>query len=143
MSNQLELEYGLQDIQDAANWLLNHFKSQKIWLFDAQVGSGKTTLITQILKQLGVQHVSGSPTFSIVNQYFANQKLIIHADLYRLKSTEELIDLGFEDQISEADFVCIEWPQLVLPMLFESYVLVHIKTINQTSRLLTASIFFD
>jgi tRNA threonylcarbamoyladenosine biosynthesis protein TsaE len=57
-----------------------------------------------------------SPTYSIVNEYHTNSKTkLYHFDLYRLKSSEELFEIGFEDYVESGNYLFIEWPDLALP----------------------------
>jgi tRNA threonylcarbamoyladenosine biosynthesis protein TsaE len=85
--------------------------------FYGELGSGKTQFIKGICSELGVKNVVNSPTFVIVNEYdYANGKKIFHFDLYRMKNTEEVIDLGFEDYFDKG-LILIEWPELIENLL--------------------------
>lgn len=77
-----------------------------------EMGAGKTTFISEIVRQLG-EDAPSSPTFSIVNEYeVSTGEVVYHFDLYRIKDDLELIDLAFEDYLcSEAKYVFIEWPE--------------------------------
>ncbi len=82
-----------------------------------ELGSGKTQLIKGICSSLGVKDVVNSPTFVIVNEYTSSSgKKIFHFDLYRMKSTDEVLDMGFEDYLNKG-LVLIEWPELVENLL--------------------------
>jgi len=89
------------------------------------MGSGKTTLIKALCKELGCRDEASSPTYAIVNEYHGEQ-LIYHFDLYRLKDEEELMDIGFSDYIESGAYCLIEWPELALPFL-DSYISVDIS----------------
>lgn len=80
-------------------------------LFYGPMGSGKTTLIRALMKEIGAGEAS-SPTFSIVNEYESPRGLIYHFDLYRLEKEEELEDIGFEDYLYAGNICLIEWPAL-------------------------------
>lgn len=85
--------------------------------FYGELGSGKTRFIKGICSELGVKDVVNSPTFVIVNEYsYSNGKKIFHFDLYRMKSTEEVIELGFEDYFDKG-LILIEWPELIEKLL--------------------------
>jgi len=81
-----------------------------IILFTGELGGGKTTFITGIAEGLGLEEKISSPSFTLVNEYSAGGKKLIHADLYRLDGAEEIAGIGMEDYIYDRDnIVCIEW----------------------------------
>ena len=93
----MKQKYNLDHISNAAQWVLKNCKS-RILLFDGPMGSGKTTLIKEISKQLDVDDVTSSPTFSLVNEYLSNTgETIYHFDFYRIEDEEEAFDMGIED----------------------------------------------
>ena len=95
----IDITYQLNDITKVATLLIDKLKDYKIWAFNASMGTGKTTLINEICKQLGITETSSSPTFSIINEYEINKKeLIYHYDFYRINIPEEVFDLGVEEQ---------------------------------------------
>jgi tRNA threonylcarbamoyl adenosine modification protein YjeE len=86
-------------------------------LFDGEMRSGKSTLIRWILSYYGVQQLAeGSPTFSILHQYDDHPDFgtIVHADLYRLKEWDEVVQTGLEELLWKRNegLVLIEWPSL-------------------------------
>lgn len=91
----------------------------KTFLFYGKMGVGKTTLIKEFLQQLGVKEVSGSPTFSIVNEYGIPNDLIYHFDFYRIDTLEEAYDMGVEDYLYSGNYVFIEWPEKIESLLPE------------------------
>ena len=132
----LNTEYTLSELKTVAQQLLQ--LNEKIILFDAPMGAGKTTLIKELCKQLGSTDNFSSPTYQLVNEYVFPKGKIHHFDLYRLKSLNELIDLGFEDYVSKNSNYCfIEWPQYAEEFLKTDFVKVQIK-IQENIRQLTA-----
>ncbi len=116
--------------KDAAKQLIEFAKDDRVFLFEAPMGSGKTTFIKSLCEVLGVTDSMSSPTYSIVNEYHTAGKLkIFHFDLYRLRSSEELFELGFDEYLSSGHYVFIEWPELALPFL-DSYLRIIINTEN-------------
>ena len=110
-------------------------KDNKVVLFYGEMGSGKTTLIKEICKQLGVIGTISSPTFSLVNEYRTTVKQIVyHFDLYRIKNTEECLDIGIEEYLYSGNYCFIEWPEIVLPLLPENHCSLYIKTENNNTR---------
>lgn len=82
-----------------------------IYLY-GDLGSGKTTLVQTWLKNAGYQGVAGSPTYQLVNRYrLENGKTVLHADLYRLGGSDELLYLDVDEWAASADWIFIEWPE--------------------------------
>jgi tRNA threonylcarbamoyladenosine biosynthesis protein TsaE len=78
------------------------------------MGSGKTTLIKELVKQLGAGDTANSPTFAIVNEYKGEKNKIYHFDLYRLNDFYEALDFGIEEYLDAKDaYVFIEWPDII------------------------------
>ncbi len=109
----------------------------KMIVFYGEMGAGKTTLIKEMCLHLGVLENTSSPTFAIVNQYIGNEK-IYHFDLFRLKSTEELLALGVEEYIDSNAYLFVEWPGLLIPLLEEGqFVSLNIETDTNQKRIIT------
>ena len=79
---------------------------------EGDLGVGKTTLVRAICVGIGVESIEAvtSPTFSIIQQYVAPSGPVVHADLYRLRSDAELEMLGWEELVSGAPVLLVEWP---------------------------------
>ncbi len=127
-SLQLELK-DLSGLPEVARALLNFAGPERIFLFDAAMGAGKTTLIKEMCRQLGCTDALSSPTYSIVNEYNSPTGKIYHFDLYRLKDQEELLDLGIEDYLDGKHYCFLEWPELAENFLAGNYVkiLIHVN----------------
>jgi tRNA threonylcarbamoyladenosine biosynthesis protein TsaE len=115
----VEFEYNLDNLKKASQFILNNSKSN-ILLFSGVVGAGKTTLIKQLCKDLGVLDVVNSPSYSIINEYKTEEKPVFHMDLFRLKK-EELNNLGLIDYLTGENKTIIEWPEIIINELDESY----------------------
>ena len=131
----MSITYSLNDIDLAVNHILKHSKS-KVLLFDAEMGTGKTTLIKALVKALGCQDDVSSPTFSLVNEYVGTDSKIFHFDLYRIEDTEELYDFGIEMYLKDDAYLFVEWPQLLEPILENSYQVVSINLDENLNRVL-------
>ncbi len=125
-------------LDDAADWLIERSGGRRKWFFYGQMGAGKTALVGALAQRLGAKGKTSSPTFSLVNRYFLNEKTaIFHLDLFRLKSLEEAIDIGIEDILYDENWAFIEWPDLIEPIAPpENLFKIRIEPTSQTSRLI-------
>ena len=91
------------------------------------LGSGKTQIAKGICNSLGVKQTVNSPTFIIVNEYNAlNSQIIYHFDLYRMKSLDEILEMGFRDYLDETSIVLVEWPEKIEDILPANAIKIHI-----------------
>lgn len=108
----------LSELTHVAKELLALVGDNRVVCFHGELGAGKTTLIKEICRQLGVSEEVQSPSFSIVNEYVdANNEPVYHFDFYRLKTEEEAYDLGYEQYFFSGYFCFIEWPEKVAGLL--------------------------
>lgn len=120
--------------------LIKGFGNQKIILFYGEMGVGKTTLIKALCKQLGVEEVTSSPTFSIVNEYLAtNNESIYHFDFYRIEKETEVMDMGYEDYFYSGNFCFVEWPEKIPNLLPDNSVKVTIVQDDDNNRLISVA----
>ncbi len=112
----MEFNFNLQDLTYIAKEILRNVPNKTL-LFYGTMGVGKTTLIKELSKQLGVTDVINSPTFSLVNEYEIINDKIYHFDFYRIKSEEEALDIGIEDYFFSGHWNLIEWPENISNLL--------------------------
>lgn len=108
--------YDLSHLPEAANAVLSGI-SGKTLLFYGDMGVGKTTLIKEIVKQLGYSDVVNSPTFSLVNEYEVKNDKLYHFDFYRVNDEKEALDIGIEDYFYSDHWNFIEWPEKISRIL--------------------------
>ncbi len=128
------LSHSLNDLPQLVQEILRDCIDSKIFVFYGNLGAGKTTLIKTLCQQLGYKGDVTSPTFSLVNHYKTLEIDIYHMDLYRLKDKEEALEIGIEEYLFSGAYCFIEWPQVVIPLLDESYYKVQIETLENLSR---------
>lgn len=129
----MKVEFDLKDIDKIAEAILINVHS-KIILFRGPMGSGKTTLIKALVRNLKSQDVVSSPTFALMNEYHATDCKIYHYDFYRLKERDEALDLGFDEFLEEDAWNLIEWPDLIVGLLPQEYVEIVLNKITETKR---------
>ena len=111
------------------------------WLVENE--SQLPDVTSQILAQLPQNGVilfeaeMGSPTYSVVNEYRSKDNFpIYHFDLYRLNDERELMDIGFDDYLSEDALLLIEWPEKSLKFLPDNIFWVYIRVTDKNHRLI-------
>ncbi len=120
MDKQTRITFSQDQVSDVVSQhvipLLGHVS---IVTLSGGLGAGKTTMVKEILKQIGVSDVVTSPTFSYVNSYSAKDGLIIHHfDLYRITTLDQFLDLGFDEYlVARGTINFIEWPEVIQPLL--------------------------
>ena len=128
------LQYSHADLDQIASQLLTNSR-YKTWLFDAPMGAGKTTLIKALVKNLGVDDVANSPTFSIVNEYLTtNGSKVFHFDLYRLKNEEEVYDIGLDEYFDQDEWCFVEWPDYARHLLSDQVHTLSIRIVDEHTR---------
>jgi len=126
--------YSLQQLPEIAKEVIS-FAQHNVLLFYGEMGVGKTTLIKEILKQLGVKDNVSSPTFSLVNEYHTNKDAkIFHFDFYRIETEEEAMDMGIEEYFYSDSLCLIEWPNKVENLLPLNTVSIKITLENNQQR---------
>ena len=126
--------YSLENLSEVASEVIASVENKTL-LFYGQMGVGKTTLIKEICKQLGVLDTISSPTFSLVNEYQASKKeKVFHFDFYRITDEEEALDMGIEDYLYNNDWCLIEWPENIENLLPLDAVEIHLSLLNDEER---------
>ncbi|MEN8882607.1 MAG: tRNA (adenosine(37)-N6)-threonylcarbamoyltransferase complex ATPase subunit type 1 TsaE [Flavobacteriaceae bacterium] len=126
--------YSLSELNTIAKEVVENSK-HKTLLFYGKMGVGKTTLIKELCKVLGIDDVTSSPTFSIVNEYVTNSnEKVYHFDFYRIEDEEEAYDIGFEDYFYDEAWCLIEWPENVQNLLPLNAVEIHLTQLDDGQR---------
>ncbi|UGU15356.1 tRNA (adenosine(37)-N6)-threonylcarbamoyltransferase complex ATPase subunit type 1 TsaE [Sinomicrobium kalidii] len=129
-----KISYTLADIDKVARQLIDEVPDKTL-LFYGAMGVGKTTLIKSLAKQLGVEDITGSPTFGLVNEYEGAGGLrIYHFDFYRIADESEALDIGIEDYLYTGDWIFIEWPEKIEGLLPEEAVTIRMEKSATGSR---------
>lgn len=92
-----------------------------------ELGAGKTVLVQGVAAALGVEHQVTSPSFTLVHEYDGARYPIVHLDVYRLNSIQEVLDLGFEELLDPEAILVIEWGEAVSPLLPSRYLEVELR----------------
>ena len=100
------------------------------------LGAGKTAFVRGMARGMGLDAHVSSPTFTIVNEYPGERELI-HFDMYRLASADELFDIGWEDYLNRGAVCAVEWSENVRDAFFGDEINVTIEKIGACSRRIT------
>ena len=133
----LELTYGIADLIKASQFILENSKSNLL-LISGNVGAGKTTLIKNYCKLIGVSENVSSPTYTLINEYNSEEGLVVHMDLYRLKNVEELNNLGVTEYFNNRQ-VIIEWPEIIIDEISLNYTHINISYFDDNTRIINIS----
>ncbi len=100
------------------------------------LGAGKTAFVRGMARGMGIDERVSSPTFTIVNEYLGDRTLI-HFDMYRLGSADELFDIGWEDYIARGAVCAVEWSENVEEAFYGDEIRLTIEKTSDTSRKIT------
>lgn len=106
--------------------------------FTGDLGAGKTAFTRGIARGLGIGDRVTSPTFAIVNEYEGGRLPLFHFDMYRLTSSDELFDIGWEDYLARGGVCAVEWSENVTEAM-EGAVSVTIDVLGENTRRITIS----
>ena len=98
--------------------------------FTGDLGAGKTAFVRGMAKGLDIPQRVTSPTFTIVNEYEGGRLPLFHFDLYRLGSSDELFDIGWEDFLRRGGICAVEWSENVADALEPDTVFIDIRRGN-------------
>ena len=101
--------------------------------FTGDLGAGKTAFTRGIARGLGIRESVCSPTYTIVNEYLTGKMPLFHFDMYRLDSSDELFDIGWEDYLLRGGVCAVEWSENVADAM-EQAILVQISRLSDTRR---------
>ena len=104
--------------------------------YRGDLGAGKTAFTRGLAKGLGCTDMVTSPTYTIVNEYLSGRLPLFHFDMYRLASSEDLWDIGWDDYLERGGVCAVEWSENVDDAM-ENAILVTIEKTGEDSRRIT------
>jgi len=128
----------LAQLPQIAKEIWSHLPQPGLICLRAEMGSGKTTLVKNLLAQVQIEHFEGSPTFSIVQPYVSPIKgPIYHLDCYRIENTAEIPNLGLVELLDENAYFFIEWAENITEILPNQHFWLYIRSNADQSREIT------
>ena len=107
-----------------------------ILAYEGDLGAGKTAFTRGLARGLGATEQVTSPTYTIVNEYLSGRMPLFHFDMYRLGSSDELWDIGWEDYLERGGVCAVEWSENVADAM-EGAIRVRIEKLGEDSRRIT------
>ena len=130
----MEIIFLLDELENVAKKILSE-QPKKVILFNGSMGVGKTTLIKEMAKKLGVVNTTSSPTFSLVNEYQINDnQFIYHFDVYRLKNEIEALDMGIDEYLYSGNWCFIEWAENIPSLIPDEHSIIKIEILPDEKR---------
>lgn len=111
-------------------------KSGAVIAYRGDLGAGKTAFTRGLARGLGSRETVTSPTYTIVNEYLGGRLPLFHFDMYRLHSSDDLWDIGWEDYLERGGACAVEWSENVADAL-EKPIIVTIEPLGDTARRIT------
>ena len=130
----MEITFSLDQLEAVAQQILE-LNPNKVILFHGEMGVGKTTLIKVLAKTLGLNDVTSSPTFSLVNEYqTTDNQTVYHFDFYRLKNEVEALDMGADEYLYSGNWCFIEWAEKIPSLIPEAHSSISIRLLADGKR---------
>ena len=116
-----------QETEALGRALVERLSPGAVVAFTGDLGAGKTAFVRGMAKGLDIPQRVTSPTFTIVNEYEGGRLPLFHFDLYRLGSSDELFDIGWEDFLRRGGICAVEWSENVADALEPDTVFIDIR----------------
>ena len=104
--------------------------------YRGDLGAGKTAFTRGLARGLGCTDLVTSPTYTIVNEYLGGRLPLFHFDMYRLRSSDDLFDIGWDDYLDRGGVCAVEWSENVDDAM-ERAIYITIEKLGETSRQIT------
>ena len=104
--------------------------------YQGDLGAGKTAFTRGVACGLGAKESVTSPTYTIVNEYLSGKYPLFHFDMYRLASSDDLFDIGWEDYLDRGGVCAVEWSENVSDAM-EGAIVVTIEKLGEEQRRIT------
>ena len=114
----------------------NIVKPGTVIAYRGDLGAGKTAFTRGLARGLGCREIVTSPTYTIVNEYLGGRMPLFHFDMYRLRSSDDLFDIGWEDYLDRGGVCAVEWSENVDDAM-EDALYITIEKLGEDSRRIT------
>ena len=123
-----------REIDELVVKLSKYLKSGDVISLEGDLGTGKTTIVQKISKELGIKENIKSPTFNYVLEYNSGKFPLYHFDVYRISDPMEIYEIGYEDYIYGEGVTVIEWGNIIETELPKEYIKILLEYTGEESR---------
>ena len=117
----------------------SRLRSGQVLAMTGDLAAGKTTFLRGLAHGMGLADDVTSPTFAIVHEYREGKLPLFHFDMYRLGSSEELFDIGWEDYLREGGVCAVEWSENVADAMPADAIRIDLRVTGDNSREITVT----
>ena len=122
----------------AARAIIPMLEDRSVVALYGQMGAGKTTFISALMREMGSSDDVTSPTFALINEYVTDAgQHIYHFDFYRIDSPAEAFDMGYEEYFYSGRLCLVEWPEKIEELLPDDTLRIHIEVQPDDSRIIS------
>ena len=125
-----------RETEELAKKLASYLRPGTVIAYKGDLGAGKTAFTRGLARGLGILDPVTSPTYTIVNEYLGGKMPLFHFDMYRLGSSDELFDIGWEDYLERGGVCAVEWSENVADAM-ENAICITIEKTGEESRRIT------
>ena len=125
-----------QETESVAERLAKILPAGTVIAYRGDLGAGKTAFTRGLARGLGYPEPVTSPTYTIVNEYLGGRLPLFHFDMYRLRSSDDLWDIGWEDYLDRGGVCAVEWSENVADAM-EDPILITIEKLGEDTRKIT------
>ena len=125
-----------RETEELAKKLASFLQPGTVIAYKGDLGAGKTAFTRGLARGLGILDPVTSPTYTIVNEYLGGKMPLFHFDMYRLGSSDELFDIGWEDYLERGGVCTVEWSENVADAM-ENAICITIEKTGEESRRIT------
>ena len=130
------ITYSPEETEAIGEKLAQQLNPGTILAYRGDLGAGKTAFTRGLARGLGFREQVTSPTYTIVNEYLGGRLPLFHFDMYRLHSSDDLFDIGWDDYLERGGICAVEWSENVEDAL-EDPITVTIEKLGESSRRIT------
>ena len=130
------ITYSPEETEKIGEALAKSLQPGTVLAYRGDLGAGKTAFTRGLARGLGCKETVTSPTYTIVNEYLGGRLPLFHFDMYRLASSDDLWDIGWEDYLDREGVCAVEWSENVQDAM-EDAITVTIEKLGETTRRIT------
>jgi len=130
----MEKILSFDELTELAVKLSDYVKADDVVALIGDLGTGKTTFVKTVARQLGIEGNIKSPTFNYVLEHLGGRLPLYHFDVYRLSDPLEVYEVGYEDYLHNGGLVLIEWADIIASELPKEFIRIKLFHHDETSR---------